>query len=71
MHLPFWENILVEVKYFRMHKSQTVLENNLIMDNKCIGIYKIILPMSSVTNDMLKNCVQEVKWNGGTWGAFE
>ena len=54
-----------------MHKSQTVLENNLIMDNKCIGIYKIILPMSSVTNDMLKNCVQEVKWNGGTWGTFE
>jgi hypothetical protein len=30
------------------------------MDNKCIGIYKIILPMSSITNDMLKNCVQEV-----------
>lgn len=45
-----------------MHKSQTltVFETNLITDNKCIGIYEMILPVNPVINDILKNCVQEV-----------
>lgn len=40
-----------------MHKSQalTFFETIVVTDNECIGVF-----MSSVTNDILKNWVQEV-----------
>jgi hypothetical protein len=32
----------------------------MVTDNKCTGIDKMIFPMNSVANNILKNCVQEV-----------
>lgn len=36
------------------------LETSMVTDNKCISIYKMILPVNYVANDILKICAQEV-----------